>query len=200
MASVYRVTALWQGFTGAPGYSKFSFSDLTDATSRNAAGAKVRQLFEDVKAYRQIQWSVQVQPQIDEFDMATGALLGSSVMTVVPAASAGTTINTAVFAGGAGYCLTWNTGLILNRRRVRGRTFMVPAITCFENDGTLLAAAMTAIQAAATTFLSLTAPRPNVWSRQYNTAQPPVQVGGAIAPIDSYGLRDMTSQLRSRRL
>lgn len=200
MTSVFRVTAVWSGFTGAPGYTKFSWSDLTDATSRNAAGAKVKQLFDDLKAYRQIQMSVQVQPQIDEFDVATGALLGSAAMTVVPAASPGQITNATAFAGGAGFCLTWNTGLILNRRRVRGRTFMVPGMGCYDIDGTLTSAAVTAIGTAATTFLALTAPRPNVWSRQYNTSSPPVQVGGALAPVDSYTLRDNAAQLRSRRM
>lgn len=200
MASVYRITAVWTGFTGAPGYSKFSFSDLTDATSRNAAGAKVRQLFEDLKAYRQIGWNVTVVPQVDEFDMATGALVGSAPMTTPPAASNGSATSTTAYAGGSGFCITWNTSLIIARRRVRGRTFFVPAVTVFEADGTITPAAITAVNTAATTFIALTAPRPNVWSRQWNNATPPVQVGGALAPVDTFTFRDMASQLRSRRL
>ena len=200
MVSVYRVTAIWSGFNGAPGYTKFSFADLTDAASRNAAGAKVRQLFEDTKAYRTSAMSVLVNPSIDEFDMATGALIGSASMTTPPAASAGSVSASTAYAGGTGFCITWNTSLILGRRRVRGRTFFVPAVSCFDNDGTLLAAAVTAIQAAATTFLALSAPRPNVWARQWSSATPPVQVGGALAPIDTFTFRDMASQLRSRRL
>jgi hypothetical protein len=199
MTSVYRITAVWSGFTGAPGYTKFSFADLTDATSRNAAGAKIRQLFEDLKAYRTIPMTVLVNPSIDEFDMATGALIGTQTMTTPPTASAGT-VASANYAGGSGFCITWNTGLILGRRRVRGRTFFVPAVNLFDTDGTPSAAAVTAIGTAATTFLSPTAPRPNIWSRQWNDAQPPVQVGGALAPIDSFTFRDMASQLRSRRL
>lgn len=199
MASVYRITAVWSGFTGAPGYTKFSFADLTDATSRNAAGAKVRQLFEDLKAYRQSGWSVLVNPAIDEFDMATGALIGSALMTTPPTASTGSAAP-AAFAGGSGFCITWNTGLILARRRVRGRTFFVPSQGVFESDGTIAPAAVTAIQTAANTFLALTAPRPNVWSRQWSSGTPPVQVGGALAPIDTFTFRDMASQLRSRRL
>lgn len=199
MASVYRITAVWSGFTGAPGYSKFSFSDLTDATSRNAAGAKVRQLFEDLKPYRGNAMSVLVNPSIDEFDMATGALTGSAAMTTPPTASVGTG-GTGVYAGGAGFCVTWNTSLILGRRRVRGRTFFVPSLVCFDADGTLSPTAVAAISTAANTFLALTAPRPNVWSRQWSTSSPPVQIGGALAPVDSFTLRDMTAQLRSRRL
>jgi hypothetical protein len=199
MASVYRITAVWQGFTGAPGYSKFSWADLTDATSRNAAGAKVKQLFEDLKAYRLAAMTVLVLPTIDEFDMATGALIGSQSMTTPPTVSVGTAASTA-YAGGSGFCITWNTGLVLDRRRVRGRTFFVPAVAAYDTDGSLAAGVLTAVNTAANTFLALTAPRPNIWSRQWNNAQPPVQVGGALAPVDSFTFKDQASQLRSRRL
>ena len=200
MPSVYRVTAVWSGFVGAPGYTKFSFADLTDNTLRNAAGAKVRQLFVDLAAHRQTGWQVLVMPSVDEFDMATGALIGSALMTTVPTASAGTASSATQYAGGSGYCLTWNTGLIISGRRVRGRTFFVPSCAVFDVDGSLTSAAITTINTAASTFLALTAPRPNVWRRQYNTAVPPVQIGGALAPVDTYTLRDSASQLRSRRL
>lgn len=200
MASVYRITAIWSGFTGAPGYTKFSFSDLTDATSRNNAGAKVKQLFVDLAAFRTTAMTVLVSPSIDEFDMATGALLGTSTMTTPPTASAGTLPTSTVYAGGSGFCITWNTSLILGRRRVRGRTFFVPSVGCFENDGTISSSAVTSIQTAANTFLALTAPRPNVWSRQWSGGSPPVQIGGALAPVDTFTFRDMASQLRSRRL
>lgn len=199
MPSVYRVTAVWSGFNGAPGYSKFSFQDLVDASSRNAAGARVRALFDDTKAYRQSGWTVLVSPAIDEFDMATGALLGTALMTTPPLVVAGT-VTPAAYSGGSGWCVTWNTGLIQSRRRVRGRTFFVPGANCYDTDGTLSTAAVAAIGTAANTFVGTTAPRPNVWSRQWSTGQPPVQIGGGIAPIDSFTLRDMTSQLRSRRL
>jgi hypothetical protein len=199
MASVYRVTAVWSGFTGAPGYTKFAFADLVDTASRNAAGAKVRALFNDLASHRAIGWSVSVNSAVEEFDMATGALIGTVNMTSPPAASNGAATLVA-YAGGAGYCVTWNTGVILNRRRIRGRSFFVPAIGCYENDGTLAPAAITAINSACTTFLALSAPRPNVWSRQWSSGSPPVQVGGALAPIDSFSLRDSTAQLRSRRL
>lgn len=199
MTSVYRVTAIWSGFTGAPGYTKFSFADLTDASSRNAAGARVRQLFEDTKAYRLTVWSVLVNPAVDEFDMATGALLGTATMSTPPLASTGS-VGSVAYAGGAGFCVTWNTGLIYARRRVRGRTFFVPSVSCYDTDGTIASAAVTAIQTAATTFIGASAPRPQVWQRTWSGGKPPVQIGGSLAPIDTFTFRDQASQLRSRRL
>lgn len=199
MVSVYRTTAIWSGFAGAPGYTKMSWADLTDSTSRNAALAKVAALFDAVKAYLPTGTTVQVQSAIDEFDMATGALIGASTGTLPPLTTS--TAAAASYAGGSGICLTWNTGLIYNRRRVRGRTFFVPtANIAMEQNGTLSPAAITAFGAAAATFLALTAPRPNIWSRQWSNSTPPVQIGGSLAPIDTYTLRDMASQLRSRRL
>lgn len=199
MPSVYRVTAVWSGFQGAPGYTKISFMDLTTDALRNGAGAKVRDLFEATKAYRSTGWGVQVQPQVDEFDVGTGALLGSVSMTSAPTNSVGTA-NPAAHAGGAGFCITWNTSYIYNRRRVRGRTFFVPSFACFDTDGTLSAAAVAAITTAANAFTAATAPRPCVWQRTFNTASPPTQTGGSVTTIDSWTLRDQASQLRSRRL
>lgn len=199
MVSVYRVTALWSNFAGAPGYTKFSFSDLVDTTSRNAAGAKVQALFEGVKAYLVTGLQVAVQANIDEFDMGSGALLGSAAMTTIPTPTTGAS-GAAAYAGGAGFCITWNTSLILNRRRVRGRSFFVPCGNAvYDTNGTLASAAITAIGTAANTFVAATAPRPNVWSRHF-VGTPPVQSGGALAAVESYTLRDMASQLRSRRL
>lgn len=199
MVSVYRTTAIWSGFAGAPGYTKHSWADLTDSTSRNAALTKVQTLFETVKAYLPNGCTVQVQSAIDEFDMATGAIIGASTGTQPPLVTSSAVAG--AYAGGSGLCITWNTGLIFNRRRVRGRTFFVPTANgAFENNGTLIAAAITTFGGAANTFLALSAPRPNIWSRQWSNADPPVQVGGALAPIDTYTLRDMASQLRSRRI
>ena len=199
MVSVYRTTAVWSGFAGAPGYTKFSWQDLTDSTSRNAALNKHQALFEAIKLYLPNGTTVQVQSAIDEFDMATGALIGASTGTQ-PALTTSSAA-AAVYAGGSGVCVTWNTGLIYGRRRVRGRTFFVPtAQAAMDTNGTLSAAAITAFGAAANTFLALSAPRPCVWSRQWSNSSPPVQIGGSLSPIDTYTLRDMMSQLRSRRL
>lgn len=199
MASVYRVTAIWNNFPGAPGYSRFSFSDLTDNASRNSAGAKVQALFEGIKAYLPQNTTISVQGQVDEFDVSSGALIGSASMTALPATTT-SSATAASFAGPAGGCITWNTSLIVNRRRLRGRTFVVPvAGPALDTNGSLSSAFIAAVNTAATTFIATTAPRPNVWGRQWNNANPPVQVGGTLAAIDAYVLRDQAAVLRSRR-
>lgn len=198
MTIVYRVTAVWSGFTGAPGYTKFSFADLTDAASRNAAGAKVRQLFVDLALLRPTGATVLVNPAVDEFDVATGALVGSQTMTTIPGPANGSA-GTGAYAGASGFCVTWNTSLILGRRRLRGRTYFVPATGCFDTDGTISPSAIGTIQTASATFLALSAPRPNIWARNWSNADPPVQIGGSLAPIDSFTFRDKAAVMRSRR-
>src|SRR5262245_60702360 len=199
MPTVYRVTAVWSGFIGAPGYSKFSFGDLTDASLRQAAVDRVAALFTQTRSWLQTSWSVQVQQSIDQFDMETGLLTGTSTAATKPPVVNGLA-SAVAYAGGSGYCITWNTGLIYNGRRVRGRTFRAPTVRCLDTDGTLTSSALTNIGGAADTFIGPSAPRPAIWAKIFGGADGKTQVGGALAPIDSYKLRDGASQLRSRRM
>jgi len=83
---------------------------------------------------------------------------------------------------------------------VKGRTFIVPAVDCFASDGTLSPGAITAALAAGAGLIAAAGAEFAVWKRVYNDATPPVQVGGAIAPVQAVTVKDMASQLRSRRL
>jgi hypothetical protein len=157
----------------------------------------------------QAAWSVAVQGEVTEHDMATGTLLGAATMTTVPATVVGTGSATS-WANGSGYSVKWNTGLIWNGRRVTGRTFMVPAVACYEADGTLVAAAITAIGAAAQALISAVGAEFAVWSKTFT--KPPdtmtiaeakafkqQQIGGNLAPVQGYFVKDSAAQLRTRR-
>lgn len=204
MASVYVVTMGWSGFQGAPGYSKFHFSDLTTDAARNAAGAAVRTLFFSQSAYLLTTWSFLVNPEVLEYDVATSALVGAASMTSPPAVANGT-LAASFHAGGSGYVITWSTGQILFGHRVRGRTFMVPAAGCYDVDGTISAAAISAGAAAGTTFIGSAGVDSVVWAKQWqkdaagHTVQPPVQIGGQLASITGASVKDMAAQMRSRR-
>ena len=202
MATVYRVRALWSGFPGAPGYTNFSYADLTTDALRNAAGASVRTFFTGISAYLNNAWSIQVQPEVTEYDMVSGQLTGATLMTSVPSVQIGTG-GTAVYAGGSGMCVTWKTGVIYNGRRVIGRTFIVPAVSCYETDGTLLAAAQTALTSAATGLISNVGTELCVWAKTFTKPTDdtkPVQIGGLLPPVVATSVKDMASQLRSRRI
>ncbi len=200
MTSVYRTTAVWQGFQGAPGYTKFSWQNLLTDADRNAAGAGMKAFFDAFVVYLKSGWSVQVQTEVAEYDMSTGQLLGAVSMTSAPGVTSGTVGVGTQYAGGSGLSVQWNTALVFAGRRVRGRTYMVPLVSCFEQDGTLLPAVITAGTNAGNTLIALAGADFSVWHRTYNTANPPVQVGGAIASVSTVLVRDQASQLRTRRL
>lgn len=97
-------------------------------------------------------------------------------------------------AAGVGVCVSWLTGGIINGRRLRGRTFLVPVSGgAWDTDGTFQPAALTQFQAFATQMLA-SGPLA-VWHR-------PTTVGGTDG--NSYGviasrITDRTAILTSRR-
>jgi hypothetical protein len=93
-------------------------------------------------------------------------------------------------------CATWNTGAIVNGRRVRGRTFLGPLDnSCLQNDGTLSSSSITHANAlgAAWTDAGLTTTLSCVWHR------PVGGTGGSNHEIISATVRDKFAVLRSRR-
>lgn len=199
MTTVFRVTSQWGGFTGAPGFTKMAFQGLVDDTLRNSAGAAVRAFWEVVKPYIPNGTTILVLPTIDEYDMATGVLTGASVMTTPPAVTT-STVAAAPYAAGSGFVVTWNTPAVFNGHRVKGRTFIVPSVgSNFINDGTLNTTLATLIAGAGNALCSAT-PDFSVWSRLYDHATPPSQIGGAVASATSCTVKPVASQLRSRRL
>lgn len=202
MPTAYRVRAVWSGFAGAPGYTNFHFSDLTTDANRNAAGAAVKAFFTSLANQLLTAWTISVQSEITEWDVATGQLTGAVNMTTPPTPQVGTAA-VGPYAGGSGLCITWKSGVIYQGRRVTGRTFVVPAFGVFENDGTLTTVAITAANTAAAGLIGASNADLAIWAKQYTKptdGTKPVQIGGTLAPATSYLVKDMASQLRSRRL
>jgi hypothetical protein len=178
-----------------------SFMALDTDTARNAAGAAVRTYFNSLSTYMLTTWSLAINPVVQEFDMATGDLIAEATMSSPPLGVVGaqTGVN---WAAGSGFFVGWRTAVIFNGRRIQGRTFHVPAVGCFDTDGTLTAGALTAIGSAADALIAASGAELAVWARQFTKPVPPakpVQVGGAIAPVSTRVVRDQASQLRSRR-
>lgn len=97
-------------------------------------------------------------------------------------------------AAGVGACISWLTGGIVDGRRLRGRTFLVPLTSgAWDSDGTFQASALVTLQTMAN---NLQASGPlAVWHR-------PTTTGGTDG--NSYGVisnrvSDKTAVLRSRR-
>lgn len=127
----------------------------------------------------------------DVIEDTTGELVGTWTATgagIVSGAAA------APAAAGVGACVTWLTGGIVNGRRLRGRTFLVPlSAAAFDSDGTLIAGAYAAVNSFASGMMG--AGPVAVWHR-------PTTVGGSDG--NSYGLvayktSDKVAFLSSRR-
>jgi len=199
MVDVWRVNATWQGFQGAPGYSKFSFFALTDATKINAAGAAVRTFFDAIKTQLVPGSTIQVSANIPVHDMATGLLIREDVMGTPPALVTSTATGGTVYNGGVGAYVTWNTAGIFNGHRVRGRTYLVPLVTTDSADGTLSTGTSTLLLNAANALIASQTGVFCVWSRQFTPGPPPQQIGGATSSVTSASIPDKTGILRSRR-
>jgi hypothetical protein len=199
MADVFTVSAVWNGFIGAPGYTRSRFQLLATQGEIDVAVNKLRSFFVAIQAYISVGHSVKVQQTVMVHDMGTGLLLGEQLATSDPAVVNGTS-STANWSGGVGAYVSWKTATIFDGRRVQGRTYLVPLRGTADVDGTLLNAAKTTLQAAADVFIT-GATSPVVWAKQWDHSNPdkPHQVGGALAPITQAIVPDKTGILRSRR-
>jgi hypothetical protein len=180
-----RVRVLWQNWPGAPGYTNHYVGSAVLAQSA------IRTFYDALKANIPTGLTIQVPSTGDQVNEATGAITGvwsGAVQAVVTGTAVG------VYAGPVGACVNWRTGNIINGRRPMGRTFIVPlSQASFETNGTLSAAALALIQAAATQLITDLAGELKVWHRP-NTAGP-----GANVTVLTAQVPDMGAVLRSRR-
>lgn len=135
--------------------------------------------------------SVQVPSSGDVIDEATGMLTGAwTDATVTPVDGGGA----ATAAAGVGLCSTWSTDGVVNGRRIRGRTFLVPLSTAvYDNDGTLTPAGIAAGTGFATGMLAV--PGFCIWHRP--SALNPAT--GTRAIVNGFRVRDRAAFLSSRR-
>lgn len=136
-----------------------------------------------------VQWTVASSG--DLIDVATGDLSGT--WTDV-AAGPVTATGAGIFALGVGARVKWLTSGIRNGRRVLGSTFVVPLLgSAFEGNGSITAAAMTAMNASVSNLLTASGTNMRIYSQPKNglVGQANTVVGGNAV--------DTVSWLRSRR-
>lgn len=199
MVNVSTVTAVWNGFQGAPGYSRFNFAELTSPANVQTAVNAVRTFFDGIKAHLVTTWSINVQPVVQHRDLATGVMTGEATAGVTPAVVNGTQLTSVTYAGGAGYVIDWTTGAFFNGRKIRGRTFIVPAVGVFSSDGTISSTAQTTAQNAANALVATAGVSLGIWAKKFTDTAPPVQVAGSLAPVTGVLVPDRSAQLRTRR-
>lgn len=191
--AITRVTAVWSGFRGAPGYSNFFFGGeaATPEDAEDCAGA-VRAFFSGITAYLPSSVRIQVNSPADILNETTGEITGQ-VDFDPPASVEGS--GGADYSAASGGVVNWNTSGYRNGRRIRGRTFLVPlGSIAYDPQGDLGTGVVNGIRTASTQLTRGTSALPFVvWAR------PKGGVGGSAEPVTGATVPDLGAILRSRR-
>jgi hypothetical protein len=127
----------------------------------------------------------------DTVDVATGAITGSWVGGTDLTVSG---LTSSAYASGVGACVIWNTGVPVGRRRLRGKTFLVPLTAAFDVDGTIDATSLNTLVTASNTLATSSGSTFVVWHRPVNN------LGGQAFPVVSATIKDTPAILTSRRV
>lgn len=197
MANIDRVRVSLTGFVGAPG--------VATHYGLNGPGlfGVVRALWQSLAGAMPDDVTIKVENFGDTINDVNGSLVGSWSIADEPAFQG---VDTGVYAAPAGVLLTWLTADILDRKRIRGRTFVVPAAASnYEANGTLVAAALGNFRQYAATYATNTAGNAVIWHRPIAaraatpTSPARAQRNGGHAVITGSRVSDMVAVLRSRR-
>jgi hypothetical protein len=191
--SFWRQKAVWSG-PGGPGVSHLDYRDAPvpiDDANHTAIAAGWRAYFNTLAGYLPNEWSIAVSSELQKLTDA-GDLEELESLTSVPASVAGTYSGS--WAGAVGVVTRFETGQIVNSRRVRGRTFFVPAgsTVAFDQDGTMNSTALGDFLGARVTLHNVLAAQnavPVVFSPTH----------GAKYDITGFNIADRSAILRSRR-
>lgn len=181
-----RIRVSWLGFPGAPGVSTFYATDPLSLTGplHTFFGAVAGLLPTDV--------SIVFPASGDMIDDGTGNLVGQwtqAAQTTVVGSSA------TVYGAPMGMVAEWLTGTIVGKRRLQGKTFIVP-VTASSNTatGAPLAGSITALSnAAAALVTASSAAGWRIWHRPTKTAP------GSSGVVTGSRVPPMFVTLRSRR-
>jgi hypothetical protein len=187
--SYTRLTAVWSGLTGLPGYSHFAFAGQLTGTALNTAATAIRAFLVSPTPTSYPSGLKLDLSAVVEYRTLDGKL--DSVASVAPWAQI-TGTGSGGYAGGSGAVVHWNTGVYHNGRQVRGSTFLVPLNgSVYSTDGTLSPTVVSAIQSGAAAFIATADVQLVVHSMSVPT--------GDTVPILSATVPDRSAFMRSRR-
>jgi hypothetical protein len=180
-----KVPVAWQTGVGGVGVSVFYTPFGTDATVELAT------FFNAIKTQvpSVVTWDVPgTGDVVDEASgLITGAWIGGTPATVVATGAA-------IYAGGTGAYVKWQTGGIVAGRRVRGRTFLCPIInTGYDAQGTIGSGTLAVFGPAATTLAG--SGKLLIWHRPSG----PGATDGSSHAVVGASVPDKVTSLRSRR-
>lgn len=197
MTTLFRQRTLLTGFQGGPGVATMYFLDVSTAVE------SVSRLWGEIAGFMPVGVTVTPERVGDTIEDTTGALVGSWVGGVVTPHAG---VAAGSYAAPVGAVITWLTSTILDRKRLRGRTFAVPlAAGAFEANGTLSTATVTTLKAAGDQFIVEQGASAVVWHRPFAGAPAVPPRAARPAHLGGHGLittcrvPDLAAVLRSRR-
>jgi hypothetical protein len=192
--SLSRLRIISTGGNVGTGYTNMYFQSITTADL-----AAVLALLNAFKPYCPALPTYTIPNSGDQVDETTGHLVGGW--------TAGSPATVTMTGGGfwpaaAGALMLWKSTAVVDGHRPTGRLLMVPASQAFwDTDGTPIAAALSAIQAAGTAFLAASS-NFRIWHRpvyDYTTKPATMTRPGSQVSASSALARDIGTVLRSRR-
>lgn len=154
MSNFARLRTLWTG-PGGPGYSNLDVgisAATPDEESVDDCAAAWRTYWDTLKGYLPNDWQVNVSSEVLIIDVEDNELVDT--LTAASSGSAVTGTGSGTWAGAVGVCTRLSTADVVNGRRVRGKTFFVPAVSAsaFDADGTLNSTCVSDFTSATTTL------------------------------------------------
>lgn len=196
MANINRARVVWSGWPGGPGLSTFYFDQ---ATTNMAA---LLAFWTSARTVVPAGVSFNVPNSGDQIDPGTGKIVGT--WTGSGGGVTTTTGTAAAYSGTSGCVIRWQTGGILNGRRLLGRTYMVPLKgSMYGNDGSIDEASIASLVTACATLILAYSPNLVAWSKPRNAGtNGPGDPGKAslVSAITSAFIPDLAVVMRSRRV
>lgn len=190
MARIVEYRAIWDVPGGGTGYTVLHYLDGTPGQLTPDIGVNLVTAFYAIRSHLPNDVTISFDNEARVLDSTNGQLLAAYPVT--PSASISGQSSTP-WAAAAGARVVWDTGEIVNGRRLRGRTYLVPlAQAAYDTDGTLSPAFIDKALEFGEALAQPPLPNPSqlvVWSRS----------SGVALPVVGWSCPDKTAILRSRR-
>lgn len=169
-------------------------SDATLAGQAQSFADRVRTFMAAFSGFIPDECAITFDTEVTWLDTATGQLEEVTAVTapdIVTGSASGT------WAAGSGCRVVWSTSSIVNGRRVRGATFMVPMASIgYASSGRIAATLKTAAEDAAVALLS--GAGGDGWDLQVYSRPAPGRPGSAHS-VDAGSCSEMVATLRGRK-
>jgi hypothetical protein len=196
MPDIHRYRVALTGWNGAPGVNTLyiRFEAIPFIEDVQGVADLIRTSYESLKDYYAQGVQIQVEPEVQVIDSATGTLVSGEA--IVPGAAI-TAAATASLSRATMMLARLNTDKVIEGRRLRGRIYLGPvANSAMSSDGSISAAARTAISTAFNGLVGAVGEgRLVVWHRPSGEGAS----DGDYGEVQTVSAKPLPAVLRSRR-